>query len=81
MKNFKKRVVKKVSKAPMLWMFCAIALFSLLCFVGMGIETFAKSVGVAAFGIVLSIISFIGMYLTLKFYIRFDLARNPHSLR
>ncbi|OIH12024.1 hypothetical protein A7M79_00605 [Acinetobacter baumannii] len=76
MKKIEKVMVEKISKAPLVWMFNIVAFFGVLCWVGVGIKTFATSMGMAVFGLVLSIISFIGMYLLVRFFIKHDLARN-----
>lgn len=63
-----KMLAKNISDAPVLWLFYIVGFFCLVCFIGMGIKAFATTIFMALFGLTLSIISFISILSTLRFY-------------
>lgn len=75
MKNIEQILVKKIKQTPMLWAFYIVAFLCSLCFIGVGVKTFAATTGMALLGCSLSIASFVFMYGTLKLYIKHDLVK------
>ena len=75
MKKIEQILLQKFEKAPTLWLFYLIGASGLLCYVGLGIKTFAATINLAIFGVVIIALSAMAMYATLRFYIKHEIIK------
>lgn len=76
MKNIEQKIVAKISGTPAVWLLCIIGFFGIFGGLGFVLTESSASMSTAVTGIVMAVVSFIGILGTFHLYMKYDLAND-----